>query len=48
MGRLKKYNTVVEQQNAQRKWAKQYYWKNKTRLDEKAKEAYRKKTGKDL
>lgn len=48
MGRLKKYNTVEEQQDAQRKWAKEYYWKNKTKLDGKAKEAYRKKTGKDL
>lgn len=48
MGRLRKYNTVEDQQQAQRKWAREYYWKNKTRLDEKAKEAYRRKTGEGL
>lgn len=48
MGRIKKYNTVEEQQDAQRKWAREYYWRNKEKLDEKAKETYRNKTGKNL
>jgi len=48
MGRLKKYNSIEDQQDAQRRWAKEYYWRNKTKLDEKAKEAYRKKDNKGL
>lgn len=48
MGRLKKYNSLEDQQDAQRRWAKEYYWRNKTKLDEKAKKAYRKKNNKGL
>jgi len=48
MGRLKKYLTVEELRDAHRKWAREYYWRNKERIDEQARERYRKKVGKKL
>lgn len=43
MGRLRKYKTEEEKREAQKKWSKAYYWKNKKTIDEKAKERYRKR-----
>lgn len=40
MGRLKKYNTPEEKQEAKRRASNRYYWKNKEREDAKAKERY--------
>ena len=42
MGRLKKYYTDEERKLKQREYSKKYYWKNKKRIDEKAKQRYRK------
>ena len=42
MGRLKKYQTEEEKLKAKRLRAKEYYWNNKERLDERARERYRK------
>lgn len=41
MGRLKKYRTEEEKKAAQKRWAKEYYWRNKKQIDEKAKQRYR-------
>jgi hypothetical protein len=43
MGRNKKYNTLEEKKEAQKKWSKLYYWKNKEKQDEKARERYKKR-----
>jgi hypothetical protein len=43
MGRLRKYNTEEEGKEAQRQFARNYYWKNKERLDKEAKERYQNK-----
>jgi len=43
MGRLRKYNTEEESKEAQRQFARNYYWKNKERLDKEAKERYQNK-----
>jgi len=48
MGRLKKYKTEEERRDAQRRWSKEYYWRNKEKIDEQAKQRYRKKVGKKL
>jgi len=40
MGRKKKYNTLEEKKEAQKKWCKEYYERNKEILDKKAKERY--------
>lgn len=42
MGRLKKYKTKIELVLANREKSKRYYWKNKEKLDEKARNRYRK------
>ena len=48
MGRLKKYVTEEELKDAHRRWAKEYYWQNKEKIDEQARERYRKRVGKAL
>lgn len=40
MGRKKKYLTIDEKSQAQRKWSKKYYWNNKEQEDEKARKRY--------
>jgi hypothetical protein len=40
MGRKKKYNTAEEQREAQNRWAREYYERNKELIDKKAKEKY--------
>ena len=40
MGRLKKYKTDEERKEAQRRWSKKYYWKNKEKIDDKNKARY--------
>lgn len=41
MGRLKKYQTLEEKLEAKRLRAKKYYWENKEKQDERAKQYYR-------
>jgi hypothetical protein len=41
MGRNKKYATFEEKKEAQKKWSKEYYWKNKEKIDERIRENYR-------
>ena len=43
MGRLKKYKTDEERINAQRKWAKEYYYRNKKTINEKTMKKYHEK-----
>lgn len=43
MGRRKKYETEEELKAARREWSRRYYWKNKEKVDAKAKERYHKK-----
>jgi len=40
MGRLKKYKTEEEKKEAQRKWVREYYNRNKVILNKKAMEKY--------
>ena len=40
MGRIKKYQTEEERILKQREYSKKYYWINKEKIDEKAKEKY--------
>ena len=40
MGRLKKYKTEDEKKEAQKKWAKEYYYRNKEKINKKAMEKY--------
>jgi hypothetical protein len=42
MGRIKKYLTEEEKITAKKQQAYKYYWKNKEKQDEKARERYRK------
>lgn len=41
MGRIKKYQTKEEKSEARRKWAREYYWKNKEQCDEKQRQRNR-------
>mgnify|MGYP001572387495 CR=1 FL=1 len=43
MGRLKKYQTEEEKQLVKKQRAYDYYWKNKLKQDERAKEYYQRK-----
>lgn len=43
MGRRRKYFSDEERANARSSYAKKFYWNNKDKLDELAKELYRKK-----
>lgn len=40
MGRKRKYHTDEEQKEAQRKWAREYYHRNKDEINKKAMERY--------
>jgi hypothetical protein len=40
MGRLKKYSTEEEKKEAQKKWANQYYHRNKEKINKMAMEKY--------
>ena len=40
MGRLKKYKTEQEKVDAQRLWAKEYYHRNKEKINKKTMEKY--------
>ena len=40
MGRLKKYSTEEEKKDAQKKWANEYYYRNKEKINKKAMEKY--------
>lgn len=40
MGRLKKYKTEKEKQDAQKKWAIDYYYRNKEKINKKTMEKY--------
>jgi hypothetical protein len=40
MGRIKKYSNKEEKLQAQKRWSKEYYWKNKKQEDAKARERY--------
>lgn len=40
MGRIKKYNTPKEKKLAQKQASNKYYWENKTKEDDKARERY--------
>ncbi len=40
MGRLKKYKTEQEKAEAQRTWAKEYYYRNKEKINKKTMEKY--------
>jgi hypothetical protein len=41
MGRLKKYLTEEEKQSVKKQRAHDYYWKNKEKQDERARQKYR-------
>lgn len=40
MGRLKKYSTEDEKKEAQKNWAKEYYYRNKEKINKIAMEKY--------
>lgn len=40
MGRKKKYSTDQEKSDAQRKWAREYYTRNKEKINEKLMKKY--------
>jgi squalene cyclase len=40
MGRIKKYKTIEEKLEAQRNWAKEYYYRNKEKINKKTMEKY--------
>ena len=40
MGRKKKYNSLDEVKEAQKKWAKEYYYRNKEIINKKTMEKY--------
>lgn len=40
MGRKKKYNTVEEKREAQNRWSKEYYERNKEKINEKLMKKY--------
>ena len=43
MGRQKKYNSIEEKKDAQRRWSMEYYCKNRAVLQAKARQRYRRK-----
>jgi len=40
MGRKRKYYTEEERREAQRKWAREYYYRNKDKINKKAMDKY--------
>lgn len=47
MGRLKKYKTDDEKKEAQKKWAREYYHRNKIEINKKTMENYYEKNSID-
>ena len=43
MGRRVKYSTKAERKEAQKRWSREYYYRNRAVLQAKARERYRKK-----
>ena len=43
MGRLRKYNSIEERNEAQRRWSMEYYYRNRAVLQAKARQRYRRK-----
>ena len=43
MGRRVKYSTKEEKKEAQKRWSREYYYRNRAVLQAKARERYRKK-----
>ena len=43
MGRNRKYNSEEERKEAQKRWSREYYYRNRAVLQAKARERYRKK-----
>lgn len=48
MGRRKKYNTIDEQREAQRKWRREYYSRHKERISNERMRKYYAKVGKKM
>ena len=48
MGRQKKYNSIEEKKDAQRRWSMEYYYKNRAVLQAKARQRYRRKRTMEL
>ena len=48
MGRQKKYNSIEEKKDAQRKWSMEYYYRNRAVLQAKARQRYRRKRTMEL
>jgi|TARA_B100000035_G_scaffold51778_1_gene40373 hypothetical protein len=48
MGRKRKYNSDKEKREAQKKWSMEYYYRNRTALQKKARERYRRKKQMEL
>ena len=48
MGREKKYNSIEEKKDAQRRWSMEYYYKNRAVLQAKARQRYRRKRTMEL
>lgn len=40
MGRLKKYKTEEDRRESQRRWAREYYYRNRETINKKAMEKY--------
>tara|TARA_A100001515_G_C4558620_1_gene205846 strand:- start:737 stop:916 length:180 start_codon:yes stop_codon:yes gene_type:complete len=43
MGRHRKYKSLEEQREAQKRWSREYYYRNQKVIQAKARERYRKK-----
>ena len=48
MGRIRKYFTIKEQREAQRKWQMEHYERNKEKLRKIARDRYRKKRQEEI
>ena len=48
MGRKRKYKSIKERKEAQRKWSMEYYYRNRAVLQAKARERYRRKKQMEL
>ena len=48
MGRKRKYFTIIEQHDAQKRWQMEHYERNKEKLRKIARERYKKKRQKEI
>ena len=48
MGRRVKYSTKAERKEAQKRWSREYYYRNRAVLQAKARERYREKKRKEF